>query len=1252
MLFVFGKKAKQIRLDKIANLIHKSDNFPNLREGRVTVYFQEIIDYTDHPEEFIPIAGTELNIARSATSSGGSTYYINGSKSSHAEVTTLLKAKGIDLDHNRFLILQGEVEQISLMKPKALTENEEGLLEYIEDIIGTQEYRPKIEAGLADVDKLTEEREIHVKRVQQAENDREALDGAKLEAEEFLRLEVKLCKQRGLFIQMKHEALSEELQQKESHLAELKEQFDEKRKQGAELKKDLQKAEEELRAEKKKADQLMKGFDTAQEKFRKLDANAAKQHANKEHARKQYEKARAAHKKAVNEVTKTEDQIAASTKELEESQAELEELEGQLETDKVRYETQTEALQEKLRPLRARYEDLKKEIAPHAEKVSECEKGLRLLNTEKDFTKGDDQARDLKSRLEHEHRNLAEVDSRVGQLKEQLAINKQELQARSESHAKEQARYTKASDALPKLRALEQEKLGEVETLKKQLQELGSEGAVTKALKRLKQQGGLDGYYGRLGDLGTIDDKYSAAVSSASGGHLNTLVVDCEETGQKILKYLKETNTGRASILLLDHQQRAFGERIKAEFRGPGGLPRLFDLIEPCHPRFAAAFYSGVRDTLVADDMEVATRIAFADKRSRPRVVTLKGELIEQTGTMTGGGRTNSHSGGMRSYQVSQEDQEVLRAKLGQAQGQLEQVNTDARQLNAQIHDSKNKLLSLNASVKEMQSLIRSRTGELAASEDRVKQVRATVEQVQTEQSLMEEKMKADAAKIKQIEERVETAQAQLEEARAGKKDMDQQLEVLEAQMDKIGGTSYTKLKHTIKANSDRVAELEKKVSTSGAAVNAGNKHLAGRRQAIEKTEKEQDRTKAHLDSLGEVDEEDDEQLKSAKAKVKEIKKEIDEQKKATEKVEKQRDKCKASLNDRKADEAKAQHDLKAQKGDTEQARAKVHTLEGTLSNIDEALRKSIDKYGTTILDPEEIEDPTTFDFTTYSVAVSKEELGQYDQTAVKRAIQRLEETQKKLSPNVKALEEWREKNKVLLKRSEDLKEVSERRTEAQTAVETLKKTRHDEFMTGFQAITYKLKEMYQMLTMGGDAELELVDTFDPFTEGLLFSVRPPKKSWKHISNLSGGEKTLSSLALVFALHHFKPTPLYVMDEIDAALDFKNVSIVANYVTSAASNAQFIIISLRSNMFELANRLVGICKTENCTQSAAINPANYTSLLPPVPVAEQINNGMAPLLQQQAALQRSQTAPRVVEKRVLEEPTTPQQQKMRRVDTP
>jgi structural maintenance of chromosome 4 len=117
-----------------------------------------------------------------------------------------------------------------------------------------------------------------------------------------------------------------------------------------------------------------------------------------------------------------------------------------------------------------------------------------------------------------------------------------------------------------------------------------------------------------------------------------------------------------------------------------------------------------------------------------------------------------------------------------------------------------------------------------------------------------------------------------------------------------------------------------------------------------------------------------------------------------------------------------------------------------------------------------------------------------------------------------------------------ELEKITETRNELRAQHESLRRERLTAFMTGFEVISLKLKEMYQMITLGGDAELELLDSMDPFSEGIVFSVRPPKKSWKNISNLSGGEKTLSSLALVFALHHYKPTPLYVMDEIDAAL--------------------------------------------------------------------------------------------------------------------
>ena len=232
---------------------------------------------------------------------------------------------------------------------------------------------------------------------------------------------------------------------------------------------------------------------------------------------------------------------------------------------------------------------------------------------------------------------------------------------------------------------------------------------------------------------------------------------------------------------------------------------------------------------------------------------------------------------------------------------------------------------------------------------------------------------------------------------------------------------------------------------------------------------------------------------------------------------------------------------------------------------------------------------------------LTAEELAEHKAADLLSEIEELEKQINEMKPNLNAIKDYREKNKALKEKQKEFETKTAQRDAIRTDWEQLKKKRFDDFMEGFSEIKLKLKQMYQMITMGGDADLELVDTCDPF-EGIVFSVRPPKKSWKNISNLSGGEKTLSSLALVFALHHYKPSPLYVMDEIDAALDFKNVSIVANYIKERTKNAQFIIISLRNYMFELANFLTGIYKTQNVSHSVTIDPRKFSI---PLPVAEQ-----------------------------------------------
>ncbi|KAF4652439.1 Structural maintenance of chromosomes protein 4, partial [Perkinsus chesapeaki] len=228
-------------------------------------------------------------------------------------------------------------------------------------------------------------------------------------------------------------------------------------------------------------------------------------------------------------------------------------------------------------------------------------------------------------------------------------------------------------------------------------------------------------------------------------------------------------------------------------------------------------------------------------------------------------------------------------------------------------------------------------------------------------------------------------------------------------------------------------------------------------------------------------------------------------------------------------------------------------------------------------------------------VDLSGEELAAVEKalSSIKSMVFALEDEIQKMQPNTRAIEDYKKKAADYKKKKDELDAVTKARDDVRNNLKQLENDRLTMFLTGFHTIREKLKELYQMITLGGDADLELVDGQDPFSMGISFSVRPPRKSWKQIANLSGGERTLASLALVFALHYYKPTPLYFMDEIDAALDQRNVAIIANYIKERTQNAQFIIITLRNSMFELADLLVGICKTNDRSKSIMVDPAKY-----------------------------------------------------------
>ncbi|RVW82690.1 Structural maintenance of chromosomes protein 4 [Vitis vinifera] len=193
MLFVFGKRAKQMRLNKVSELIHNSTNHQNLDSAGVSVHFQEIVDLDDGTYEAVP--GSDFVIARVAFRDNSSKYYINDRPSNFTEVTKKLKGKGVDLDNNRFLILQGEVEQISLMKPKAQGHTMKVFLNILRTLLEPTNMLKRLMNHISSkLETLNERRSGVVQMVKLAEKERNGLEDVKNEAEAYMLKELSLLK--------------------------------------------------------------------------------------------------------------------------------------------------------------------------------------------------------------------------------------------------------------------------------------------------------------------------------------------------------------------------------------------------------------------------------------------------------------------------------------------------------------------------------------------------------------------------------------------------------------------------------------------------------------------------------------------------------------------------------------------------------------------------------------------------------------------------------------------------------------------------------------------------------------------------------------------------------------------------------------------------------------------------------------------------------------------------------------------------
>ena len=1209
MLFVFGKKSAKLRMSKLSELIHKSSEYPDLEYARVTVFFQEIVEESttagDDGDGYTVIPGSQFTMTRTVNRANVSEYYISGKKAPVAEVVSLLKGKGIDLDNNRFLILQGEVELISQMKPKAQSAHEEGLLEYLEDIIGSNALVEQISTASLLLEQLSEQRNEKIKRVQLAERERASLEGSKAEAEAFLTKEREIKRKQGLLFQKHLGDASNGAANAESQLLEATTKVEAERatlktlteaisvveKKLSEASK-LHAADSEKLASQKRA---MSDVEQQDVKLREdLKVHRLSQKTNEEALKREQTR--------LEEAQKTIQKTSSALPALHDA---VTRLEAERAKEAVDHDAVMSSLKGETETLRKQLDLKQAELTPAADAAAAAASVLRTAKTELSL------ARDTVNALSN---NVASVKAKASQIATELSgksSQKAAAQAELDSATSRRSLIDKDIAIAKNQETVVAERVkvsrSKLDEGKASLASEGSRGSpiMAQLMAAAKKGGPLAnaGLHGRLGDLGKIDDAYDVAVTTACPA-LNWLVVETTEGGQACVDFLRAKNLGRAKFIILDKMTWANDLSSKPPPTAPEGVPRLFDLIQTKDPKFRAAFYFALRDTVVAKDLDQATRVAY-NGATRWRTVTLGGEMVEVNGAMSGGGK-QVRKGGMSSTFAP----ELTAAELAAFEQEAEKAATALNEIRSKIASLSKEVLELDRSIPKLSQRITKIDMETAALLKIKEDVDSQITAASAAHAASGGASAADAKQISDLEKKVAQLEAASASANVASSKLEGDVVSLKRQVVEMGGERVARAKARLQRVDEALAKAVKDVTTAKsdhkAAEKAAERASALSEKAITDAKaavSEYEKTKAKLKPLedealvilknietakaaaaaSEVTvvslrtevEESGRNVKIAKAREQELSVICDDLKQRTSAYKQKAQSLKKQLDKVSTEYKEAMEELVAD------VSAVMAEEGGTDEDSSEAAAEA---QRSRVL--AKINEPLTVPI------FSMQELASVSVDAVQSALAVLEAEIKELSKkaNMSAIVEFRAKEKDYLRRVNELESVAKAREIARRDFESVRKKRLDMFMAGFSVITLRLKEMYQMITLGGDAELELVDSLDPFAEGIVFSVRPPKKSWKNISNLSGGEKTLSSLALVFALHHYKPTPLYVMDEIDAALDFKNVSIVANYIKERTKNAQFIIISLRNNMFELADRLVGIYKTKDVTKSVTINP--------------------------------------------------------------
>lgn len=1124
--WVMGEQgAKTLRGEKMEDVIFHGTT------DRKPMGFAKVALCIDNTDRALPVDADEVTISRKLYRSGESEYLINGAKSRLKDIQEMLLGTGLGRD-GYSIIGQGRVAEIVNAR-------------------GTQ--RREIFEEAAGISLF-----LHKKA--EAEKELESAEENILRQKDIIRLDEERLP--VLKRQSEKAVLAAELidQKKDLEISVGAAHYEERRSAIKKLDDDLLLNRAECEHYEKDVEKLQSSIEESTEKKQRIQAELERFRRSREAVNTEIAEKRssiqvfendlkhneARRKELAEQIANAEESSRSFDEGIKEFKQKIEEKQAQLaEMEQKRAETQqklSEIAEQSEQSSRA-YSELEQKLAQAYRERSEAD--ARSAQAEHSAEEAAEQKRVFLSDAENAEAKLKEYSDSKAAAEKQLS----EIAEQRDAKQNKLSGYQRLNEG--KVRRMNEAKSeadkvnDELDTKQKRYKlledvEKSMEGYThsVKELMKASQQGRIGGIHGTVADVVSMDERFVIAVETALGAAMQNIIVDNEETAKRCIRFLKETNAGRATMLPISAMKgRSLNEpRLSTE---PGFEGIASDLVE-CDDEYQNIIRYLLGLTAIVDDIDTA---AFLSKKygARFRIVTLDGQVVNAGGSFTGGSRGNGAGIISRKQERSALYTEVieLRKKLSEKNEAFRQYQAEAAKFAVEIEGMEDELKALDA--------------QEISSRAELSKYAMLIEQLSQQTETSRQALERFDAQIKQYNEQIARSRSEIAECDKHIAEIEEQQKQSGSERDSAAGHIKELSDILSQLNLDRVA-AEKDIDAFRVEIRTREEN----RRALFQSSDSYKETVAALEA-------DDYRIR---LDIERVKKEIEQHS--------------GELTDKEADISRSMSEIEQLELSIGQMHRDINEAN---SNKEHFARETarLEERRTGELREQERIVAMLNDSYNLTVSMAIEQAKPLENLLA--AENELEELRKRISSlgnvNMESIEEYRTVAERYEFQTAQLADIEKSKRELEKLISDLTDDIKTRFLNSFEEINKSFKEIFvSIFGDGAHGELKLTDPEDVLNSGIEILAAPPGKVIKNLISLSGGEQTMVAITIYFAILKHRPTPFCMLDEVDAALDDVNVDKYITYLNQFSSQTQLMVITHRRGTIEGCKVLYGVFMQE------------------------------------------------------------------------